>query len=165
MFGINGWEAVILVVIALLVIGPERLPEYVAKLRQWIREMKKLADGARTQLRDQMGPEFDNVDWSAYDIRQYDPRRIVREAISDVWNEDTGTNEAAGDGASQDTVGSGPSDSSNSSDSSNAAASADAAGSRPSAHGSTAAPPPRMGPGVAAAHDPSRPVPFDAEAT
>ncbi len=71
---------------ALLVIGPERLPEYVARLRQWIRDLKRLADGARTQLRDQMGPEFDDVDWSAYDPRQYDPRRIVREALTETWN-------------------------------------------------------------------------------
>ena len=83
MFDINGWELVIILVVALLVIGPERLPEYVARLRQGIRDLKKLADGAKTQLRDQMGPEFDDVDWSAYDPRQYDPRRIVREALMD----------------------------------------------------------------------------------
>ena len=42
MFDINGWELVIIVVVALLVIGPERLPEYVARLRQGIRDLKKL---------------------------------------------------------------------------------------------------------------------------
>ncbi|MDO5712566.1 MAG: twin-arginine translocase TatA/TatE family subunit, partial [Micrococcales bacterium] len=72
MFDVNGWELVIIVVVALLVIGPERLPQYVARLREWIRDLKRLADGARSQLRDQMGPEFDDIDWSAYDPRQYD---------------------------------------------------------------------------------------------
>ena len=28
-----------------------------------------------------MGPEFDDVDWKALDPRQYDPRRIVRDAL------------------------------------------------------------------------------------
>ncbi len=83
MFDINGWEFVVLVVVALLVIGPERMPEYSAKLARMVRQLKGLADAATVQLREQMGPEFDNVDWKQYDPRQYDPRRIVREALLD----------------------------------------------------------------------------------
>jgi sec-independent protein translocase protein TatB len=30
-----------------------------------------------------MGPEFDDIDWQQFDPRQYDPRRIVREALLD----------------------------------------------------------------------------------
>jgi len=80
-FDINGWELVIVVVVALLVIGPERMPEYSAKLARMVRQLKGLADAAKVQLREQMGPEFDDVDWKQYDPRQYDPRRIVREAL------------------------------------------------------------------------------------
>ena len=83
LFDINGWEFVVLVVVALLVIGPERMPEYAAKLARMVRQLKGLADAATVQLREQMGPEFDNVDWKQYDFRQYDPRRIVREALLD----------------------------------------------------------------------------------
>ncbi len=81
MFDINGWEFVIILVVALIVIGPERLPEYAAQLRRWVRQIRTLAEGAKEQLREQMGPDFDNVDWKAYDPRQYDPRKIVREAL------------------------------------------------------------------------------------
>jgi sec-independent protein translocase protein TatB len=42
-----------------------------------------MADTAKEQLREQMGSEFDEVDWKQYDPRQYDPRRIVREALMD----------------------------------------------------------------------------------
>ena len=28
-----------------------------------------------------MGPDFEDVDWTSYDPRQYDPRRIVLEAL------------------------------------------------------------------------------------
>ena len=83
MFDINGWEFVVLVVVALLVIGPERMPEYSAKLARMVRQLKGMADAATVQLREQMGPEFDNVDWKQYDFRQYDPRRIVRDALLD----------------------------------------------------------------------------------
>jgi sec-independent protein translocase protein TatB len=83
MFDINGWEFVVLVIAALLVIGPERMPEYAAKLAKLVRQVRAMADTAKVQLREQMGSEFDEVDWKQYDPRQYDPRRIVREALMD----------------------------------------------------------------------------------
>jgi len=83
MFDINGWEFVILVIAALLVIGPERMPEYAAKLAKLVKQVRSMADTAKVQLREQMGSEFDDVDWKQYDPRQYDPRRIVREALMD----------------------------------------------------------------------------------
>src|SRR5690348_3987004 len=83
MIDINGWEFVILIVIGVVVLGPERLPEYAAKLGRLVRQARAMAEGARGQLREQMGPEFDDINWRQYDPRQYDPRRIVREALLD----------------------------------------------------------------------------------
>jgi sec-independent protein translocase protein TatB len=88
-FDINGWEFVILVVAALLVIGPDRMPEYSAKLAKLVRQVRGMADSAKVQLREQMGPDFDDVDWKSYDPRQYDPRRIVREALMDDGSNDS----------------------------------------------------------------------------
>jgi sec-independent protein translocase protein TatB len=87
-FDINGWEFVILVVVAILVIGPERMPEYSAKLAKLVKQLRGLADTAKVQLKEQMGPDFDDVDWKQYDPRQYDPRRIVREALLDNTPDD-----------------------------------------------------------------------------
>ncbi len=88
MFDVNGGEFLILLVVALLVIGPERMPEYAAKLAKLVKQLRGLADAAKVQLREQMGPEFDDVDWKQYDPRQYDPRRIVREALMDDGSDD-----------------------------------------------------------------------------
>lgn len=85
---INSGEFLILLILALIVIGPKRLPEYVAKLRQWIRQARDMADGAKTQLKAEMGPEYQDIDWRQYDPRQYDPRKIVREALFDDPNAD-----------------------------------------------------------------------------
>jgi sec-independent protein translocase protein TatB len=82
-FDINTWEFVVLIVIAVVVLGPERLPEYAAKLAKLVRRARGMADVAKTQLREQMGPEFDEVDWQQFDPRRYDPRRIVKEALLD----------------------------------------------------------------------------------
>jgi sec-independent protein translocase protein TatB len=42
-----------------------------------------MADGAKERLREEMGPDFDDVDWKKLDPRQYDPRRIIRQALDD----------------------------------------------------------------------------------
>lgn len=86
-----GWdELAIIIVLAVIILGPQRLPEYAAKLARGIRQARVMADGAREQLRDQMGPEFEDINWRQYDPRQYDPRKIVRDAlrepIEEAWN-------------------------------------------------------------------------------
>ena len=83
MAGVNGWEFILLIVLAVVILGPERLPEYAAKLGRMVRQVRAMAEGAKGQLREQMGPDFDDIDWRQYDPRQYDPRRIVREALLD----------------------------------------------------------------------------------
>lgn len=81
MFGINGSEAIILIIIAVLVIGPQRLPEYAQKLANLVKEVRRMASGAREQIREEVGVDLDEVDWKKLDPRQYDPRRIIREAL------------------------------------------------------------------------------------
>jgi sec-independent protein translocase protein TatB len=102
MVGVNGWEFVLLLVIGVVILGPERLPEYAAKLGRLVRQARALAEGARGQLREQMGPEFDEINWRQYDPRQYDPRRIVREALLDPNPLDsTGNGSGPASGASK----------------------------------------------------------------
>ncbi len=89
MFGISAEKFFIIAIIAVLVIGPSRLPEYAAKLRRLIREVRRMANGAQEQLKDQLGPDFQDVDWKKLDPRQYDPRRIIRDALISDDDDDT----------------------------------------------------------------------------
>jgi len=70
-------------VIAVFLLGPERLPGYAAKLAQLVRTVRDMANGAKARMKDEMGDDFDDVDWKKLDPRQYDPRRIIREALID----------------------------------------------------------------------------------
>ncbi|OMH35108.1 Sec-independent protein translocase TatB [Tersicoccus sp. Bi-70] len=90
MLGINGSEFIVLAILAILLLGPERIPEYASQLARLTREIKRVATGARQQLKDELGDDFEDVDWRKLDPRQYDPRRIVREALFD--DETTATN-------------------------------------------------------------------------
>lgn len=83
MFNINGFEFLIIGIIAVLVIGPTRLPEYTQKFRNFVREARRMASGARETIKEESGVDLDNIDWQKLDPRQYDPRRIIREALMD----------------------------------------------------------------------------------
>lgn len=82
MFGINGTEMIILIVLALIVVGPSRMPEYAKKLGEFVKTFRRKALDARRAVREDFGDEFD-LDWQKLDPRQYDPRRIVREALAE----------------------------------------------------------------------------------
>jgi len=81
MDGLSMNKIFIILLIALFVLGPEKLPHYAQKLGELVRAVKRMADGAKDRLRDEMGPEYDDVDWKQLDPRQYDPRRIIRDAL------------------------------------------------------------------------------------
>ena len=83
MFGLTIDKLLILAVVAVFLLGPERLPHYAAQFARLIRSLRKMADGAKDRMREEMGPDFDDVDWKKLDPRQYDPRRIIREALID----------------------------------------------------------------------------------
>jgi sec-independent protein translocase protein TatB len=78
MFGINPGEFALLALVAIIVIGPERLPAYSRQLREWVVKGRQLWQQGKAQIEAEVG---DDIDWKALDPRQYDPRRIVREAL------------------------------------------------------------------------------------
>jgi sec-independent protein translocase protein TatB len=82
-FGLSFEKLLIIGVIAVFVVGPERLPRYTAQLAKFTRTVRDMANGAKDRMREEMGPEFEEVDWKKLDPRQYDPRRIIREALLD----------------------------------------------------------------------------------
>ena len=82
-FGLTFDKLLIILVIAVFLIGPDRLPGYAAQLARLVKTLRGFADGAKDRMREEMGPEFDEVDWRKLDPRQYDPRRIIREALID----------------------------------------------------------------------------------
>ena len=83
MFGINGSEFLVIVLVAVIVVGPQRLPEYTRKLTQMVRQLRVFLDNARSQIAEEVGPEMADLDLSSLDPRQYDPRKIVRDALGE----------------------------------------------------------------------------------
>ncbi len=82
-FGLTFEKLLLIGVIAILIIGPDRLPAAAASFARFIRGLRDMADNAKGRMRDELGPEYDDIDWKKLDPRQYDPRRIIREALLD----------------------------------------------------------------------------------
>ncbi|MCR2762222.1 Sec-independent protein translocase TatB [Microbacterium sp. zg.B48] len=82
-FGLTIEKLLLIGVVAGLLIGPERLPRYAENLTRFAKRAKEYVTTAKTRVKDEMGADFDDVDWRTLDPRQYDPRRIIREALLD----------------------------------------------------------------------------------
>ena len=88
MFGLTFDKLLVIGVIAVFLLGPERLPHYAAQLARLVRNLRDMATGAKARMKDELGDDFNEVEWQKLDPRQYDPRRIIREALLDVVNPD-----------------------------------------------------------------------------
>ena len=84
----SGSEFIVLVAVAAVVLGPERLPHYAQQLARVVRELRRMAQGVTEQAKAELGVDFDAEDWRKLDPRQYDPRRIIREALTEVIDPD-----------------------------------------------------------------------------
>jgi sec-independent protein translocase protein TatB len=110
-FNVGPVEALILAIVALIVVGPDRLPQLARDAARMLRTLRDMATGARQQLRDELGPEFADVDLrnlnprtavqravfgdDVPDLRKYDPRRfspgsVVRDAIFGADEDEAG---------------------------------------------------------------------------
>jgi sec-independent protein translocase protein TatB len=69
MFDLSIEKLFILAVVALFVLGPERLPTAAAWLARTIRQIKTYANDANQKLRSELGPEFDEIRSPLNDLR------------------------------------------------------------------------------------------------
>ncbi|WP_326644548.1 sec-independent translocase [Streptosporangium sp. NBC_01755] len=90
MFGLGWPEIVALVVIALLVFGPEKLPQAAAQAGKTLRNLRRMANNARDDLRSGLGPEF-----ADFDPADLNPKNFVRKHLTadleDDWNATSAT--------------------------------------------------------------------------
>ena len=83
MLGVSGSEFLVIILVAVIVIGPQRLPEYTRKLTQAVRRLRVFLDDAKEQIAEEVGPELADLNLSDLDPRNYDPRKIVRDALGE----------------------------------------------------------------------------------
>jgi sec-independent protein translocase protein TatB len=82
-----GWGKILVLIVAgLFILGPERLPDAAAWVAKSIRKVREFATGAQEQLRDEMGPEFEQLRKPLEDLRRlrnFDPKQVVTQHLFD----------------------------------------------------------------------------------
>jgi len=72
-----GWpELLVIGIVAVFVFGPDRLPDLAKQAGSFLRTMRRMVDNAKTDLADELGPEFRDLN-----LRDLDPRELVRRNV------------------------------------------------------------------------------------
>ena len=87
MFSSVGWgELLILLIAGLVILGPERLPGAVTWTMKSLRQVREYASGATNQLKDDLGPEFEDFRQPLAELNQLrgmTPRSIITKHLLD----------------------------------------------------------------------------------
>ena len=78
MFDLSLTKLLVLAVIALVVFGPHELPKIAQQAGRALRDLRRIAEGAKADLREGLGPEFQD-----FDFDDLNPRRFVQKHLLD----------------------------------------------------------------------------------
>jgi sec-independent protein translocase protein TatB len=80
-FNLQGSEIIVILLIALVVIGPEKLPDAVRKFTKTYAELKKMSTGFQSELKSALDEPMREMRSTANMVRDAaDPRKIMAEA-------------------------------------------------------------------------------------
>ena len=82
MFGIGLGELAVIALVAVVVFGPDRLPEFARQAGRFLHRMRQFATSTRDELRTELGPAYADLE-----LRDLDPRTIVRRHIVEAMEE------------------------------------------------------------------------------
>ncbi|MEU1124637.1 sec-independent translocase [Streptomyces sp. NPDC005899] len=84
---IGALELLTLVVLAVLVFGPEKLPKVIQDVTRTIRKIREFSDSAREDIRSELGPQFKD-----FEFEDLNPKTFIRKQLAD-GNDDLGLKE------------------------------------------------------------------------
>lgn len=89
LFSIGGWELVVILVAALLILGPDKVPGMISEGAKWLRVLRDQATKARGDIMGavDLDPTLtQDLRQTLSDISELHPKRIASSLISDAVN-------------------------------------------------------------------------------
>jgi sec-independent protein translocase protein TatB len=83
MFGVGLPEMAVILLVAVIVFGPDKLPDYARQAGRLVRQLRRFAQAAQQDLRDELGPEYADLK-----LTDLDPRVAIRRHILEAMDED-----------------------------------------------------------------------------
>jgi sec-independent protein translocase protein TatB len=81
-FDLSIGKLLILGILALMIFGPERLPKVAAQAGRALRDLRRIAESAKSDLQEGLGPEFRD-----FDINDLNPKTFVRKHLWEEFEE------------------------------------------------------------------------------
>ena len=81
--GVGLPELMVILIVAVVVFGPERLPEFARQAGRFVRQIRNLAQSAQSQLREELGPEYADLR-----LTDLDPRQAIRKHILEAMEDE-----------------------------------------------------------------------------
>ncbi|MFJ6794548.1 sec-independent translocase [Streptomyces sp. NPDC091268] len=78
---IGALELVTIVVLAILIFGPEKLPKVIQDVTGFIRKVRAFSDSAKQDIRSELGPDFKD-----FEFEDLNPKTFIRKQLAE--NED-----------------------------------------------------------------------------
>jgi sec-independent protein translocase protein TatB len=85
-FDIGSLEFIALIILAILVFGPEKLPKMIQDTARFVRKVRDFSDNAKQDIRSELGPEFKD-----FEFDDLNPRTFAKKHLLD--NEELGLKE------------------------------------------------------------------------
>ncbi|MFD1826021.1 MULTISPECIES: sec-independent translocase [Mumia] len=73
-------EILVIAIVAIVVFGPDRLPDFARQLGRFVRTVRQMADNAKSDLQREMGDDFTTL---RDELKGLDPREMVKGAVDD----------------------------------------------------------------------------------
>lgn len=83
MFDLSITKILILAVLGLMIFGPEQLPRMAAQAGKALRDLRRMAENAKSDLTDGLGPDFKD-----FDFNDLNPKSFVRKHLMDGFDDD-----------------------------------------------------------------------------
>lgn len=102
MFGVGLPEFMVILVVGLVVFGPDRLPDLARQAGRMAKQVRTMTRQARDDIRAELGPGY-----ADFELTDLDPRRAIRKHIMEAWEEDEDEDGAEASARQGQTLGAG----------------------------------------------------------
>lgn len=79
MFNIGAEKLITLAVIALILIGPDRLPQFAAEAAKILKKIRTISQSATAELRENLGPGYEDLQ-----VSDLHPKKFIQKHLNDV---------------------------------------------------------------------------------
>ncbi|MHB1593772.1 MAG: sec-independent translocase [Streptosporangiaceae bacterium] len=98
MFDLSIWKILALLLVGLVIFGPEQLPKMASQAGRALRDLRRMTESVRTDLADSLGPEFQDLNLEDLNPRTFVRKHLLDDDIASELNDDWVNDAVSGPG-------------------------------------------------------------------